>query len=98
MSEQSFFITVLTVELMIPYSHSLKEKRREIQGLRDRIRQRFNASVAEVGYRDKWQRSIIAVCLVGNDKRRLEQDTTRIRTLCEEAVNVEISSVHQDWL
>ena len=36
-----------------------------MRGLRDRIRSKFNASVAEVGYRDKWQRAVLAVCLVG---------------------------------
>lgn len=97
-SEQSFFITLITVELVIPHAQSLKEKRREIQGLRVRIRHKFNASVAEVGYQDKWQRSMMAVCLVGGDKRLLEREQTRIRTICEEAANVEIAAIAQEWL
>lgn len=97
-SEQSFFIILLTIELVIPHAQSLKEKRREVQGLRARIRQKFNASVAEVGYQDKWQRSMMAVCLVGSDKRLLEREQTRIRTICEEATNVEIVAISQEWL
>lgn len=98
MSEPSIFITLMTVELMIPHAQSLKDKRREVQGLRDRIRQRFNASVAEVGYHDKWQRSVLAVCLVGGDKRQLESDKTRIRRLCEEASEIVITEIAQEWL
>ncbi|WP_036798903.1 MULTISPECIES: DUF503 domain-containing protein [Photobacterium] len=98
MSEQSFFITVLTVELVIPSAQSLKEKRREIQSLIQKIRHRFNASVAEVGYRDKWQRSVLAISLVGAEKKQLVRDTTCIRSLLLENANIEISDVFQDWL
>lgn len=98
MSDQSFFITLLTIELMIPYAQSLKEKRSELRGLKDRISSRFNASVAEVGYQDKWQRTVLAVCLVGCNKRQLESTTTRIRTLCVEASGLEIITIDQQWL
>ncbi|WP_432474255.1 DUF503 domain-containing protein [Amphritea sp. HPY] len=98
MSNQSVFLTLLTIELMIPHAQSLKDKRREVRGLKDRVRSRFNASVAEVGYQDKWQRALLAVCLVGNDKRKLESDTARIRTLCEEVADIEIIAIDQEWL
>lgn len=68
-----------------------------MRGLRDRIRSKFNASVAEVGYRDKWQRAVLAVCLVGSDKRQLESDAARLRTLCEETVDAEIAAIDQEW-
>jgi len=98
MSNPSVFLTLLTIELMIPYAQSLKDKRRVVRGLKDRIRGKFNASVAEVGYQDKWQRAVLAICLVGSDKRKLESDTARIRTLCEEVVDIEIVAVDQEWL
>jgi len=98
MSEQSCFVTLLTVELQIPYAQSLKDKRREIRGLKDRIRSKFNASVAEVGYQDKWQRGILAVSLVGADKQQLMANTAKIRTLCQEFRNIEILDINQEWL
>ena len=98
MKDQSIFITLLTIELMIPYAQSLKDKRSALRGLTDRIRSKFNASVAEVGYQDKWQRSVVAVCFVGNDKRHLETDAARLRTLCGDARDVEITSINQEWL
>lgn len=98
MNDQSIFITLLTVELFIPYAQSLKDKRSAVRSLKDRIRKKFNASVAEVGYQDKWQRSILAVCFVGNDKRHLESDVARVRTLCEETTDIEIAAIDQEWL
>ena len=98
MKVQPIVITLLTIELVIPYAQSLKDKRSAIRGLKDRIRSKFNASVAEVGYQDKWQRSVVAVCLVGGDKRHLESDTARIRTIFEEATDVEIAAINQEWL
>lgn len=98
MSDQSCFITLLHIEVVIPYAQSLKDKRSAVRGLKDRLRSKFNASVAEVGYQDKWQRAVLAVCMVGNDKRTLEADAARLRQLCEEATDLEIAAIDQEWL
>lgn len=98
MSDQSIFITLLTIEMVIPYAQSLKDKRSAVRGLKERIRSKFNASVAEVGYHEKWQRAVLAVCFVGGDKRHLESDVARVRTICEEAADVEISAIDQEWM
>ena len=98
MEQQTFAITLLTIELSIPYARSLKDKRSAVRGLKDRIRSKFNASVAEVGYQDKWQRAVLAACLIGGDRRRLESEADRLRTLCGEATDVEIVAIDQEWL
>ncbi len=98
MSEQSCFVILMTIELQIPYAHSLKDKRREIRGLKDRIRSKFNASVAEVAYQDKWQRCVLAVCLVGSDKRQLLACSAKISTVFEEASNILLANIDLQWL
>ena len=98
MNNHTFFISLLTIELIIPHAQSLKDKRSEVRGLKDRIRDRFNVSVAEVGYQDKWQRAVLAVSLVGCDKRQLESNADRISNLCTEFSNLEIVSIDQEWL
>ena len=98
MSDTAFSISLLTIELMIPWARSLKDKRSAVRGLKDRLRARFNASVAEVAYQDKWQRAIIAVCIIGSDKRQLESNMSKIRQLCEEAQDIQIADMHQQWL
>jgi len=91
-------ISLLTIELMIPWARSLKDKRSAVRGLKDRLRSRFNVSVAEVAYHDKWQRAVIAVCILGSDRRKLESDMSKVRQLCEEAQDLQIADMHQQWL
>jgi uncharacterized protein YlxP (DUF503 family) len=91
-------ISLLTIEVLIPWARSLKDKRSAVRGLKDRLRSRFNVSVAEVSFQDKWQRAVIAVCFLGNDRRQLESDMARVRQLCEEAQDLQIADMHQQWL
>ena len=62
-------VGTLGIELAIVGAQSLKEKRRVLKGLKDRLRQRFNVSVAEVAHQDAWQRAGLGVAAVGNDRR-----------------------------
>jgi hypothetical protein len=54
---------------MIPENHSLKEKRRIVRQIVDRVRHRFNVSIAEVGNNDLWQSAELGFCIVSNDRR-----------------------------
>jgi uncharacterized protein YlxP (DUF503 family) len=60
-------IGVLTLEMRFEDSHSLKDKRHEVKGLKDRLRHKFNVAVAEIDYQDLWQRSAIAAVTVSSD-------------------------------
>jgi len=48
----------LTLELRIEDAHSLKDKRHVVRGLKDRLRHKFNVSVAEIGSQDVWQHAV----------------------------------------
>lgn len=61
-------IGLLTLFLYIPSSTSLKDKRRILNSLKDRLSASFNVSVAEVGEQDKWQKSTVAVAHIGVTK------------------------------
>ena len=62
-SKQVFHVRLLSFELFIPGAQSLKQKRSCIHGLKDQIKARFNASVAELNFQDKWQRSAIGIAV-----------------------------------
>ena len=98
MSDPAIFISLLTMELLIPWSRSLKDRRSAVRGLKDRLRSRFNASVAEVACQDKWQRATLAVCVVDSDRRQLEATMTRVIQLSEEARDLQVVDVRQQWL
>ncbi len=63
---------VLTLEIQLPYAHSLKEKRAVLQKLRGRLRARFNVAVAELDHQDVWQQATLGVASVSNSRTVLE--------------------------
>lgn len=65
-------IGVIGWELEIFGCQSLKEKRRVVKGLKDRLHNRFNLSVAETGYQDLWQRAELTACVVAGERRVAE--------------------------
>ncbi len=65
-------VGVLQVEIAIPDAMSLKDKRRVVKSLKDRIAHGHNVSIAEVGALDEHRRSIVAIAMVSNDKRYVE--------------------------
>ncbi|MEW6573542.1 MAG: bifunctional adenosylcobinamide kinase/adenosylcobinamide-phosphate guanylyltransferase [Bacillota bacterium] len=58
---------VLTAELFMPGTSSLKEKRHRLKSLRERLRLRFNVAVAEIQNQNSWQRATLAVAAVANE-------------------------------
>jgi hypothetical protein len=65
-------IGVLTLEIQIPYAHSLKEKRAVLRKMRDRLRARFNVAVAELDHQDVWQRATLGVVSISDSQTLLE--------------------------
>jgi uncharacterized protein YlxP (DUF503 family) len=57
-------IGLLTLHLHIEHAQSLKDKRQVLRALKDRLRKRFNVSVAELDFQDSWQSSLIGVVTV----------------------------------
>jgi uncharacterized protein YlxP (DUF503 family) len=83
-------VAVLSVELHIFGASSLKDKRIILRGLKDRIGKKFNVSIAEVDFLDKWQRSRIGIAQVGKDYSYLEKNINSIIKILEENISFEI--------
>lgn len=66
-------VGLCTIELFIPESQSLKDKRQVLLSVKDRLRQKFNLSVAEVDGQDLWQKAVLGLACVANDGRRVNQ-------------------------
>ena len=65
-------IGVVSWELRLDESHSLKDKRSVIKGIKDRLHNEFNVSVAETGQHDAWQLAELTACVVSTDRRHAE--------------------------
>ena len=61
-----------TWELHLAGCRSLKDKRRILKSLKDRLHNQFNVSVAETDFHDTWQRAELTCCLVATDRRHCE--------------------------
>ena len=79
------FVGVLQVELAIPGSFSLKEKRHVLKGLLERLRRDFAVSAAEVDRQDVWNSAIVGVAFVSNDARHAESHLQKVLNALERA-------------
>jgi uncharacterized protein YlxP (DUF503 family) len=71
-------IGVLQLRIMIRDAQSLKDKRRIVKSLRDRIRNRFNVSVSEVDSLDRRQQATLGVALATNDRVFADQVLAKV--------------------
>lgn len=77
-------VGVATWELHLNGCQSLKDKRRVVKSLKDRLHRRFNVSVAETGHQDRWQLAELACCVVATDRRQAQAVLAAVTTAVAE--------------
>ncbi len=83
-------IGLLTIEILIPNSASLKEKRRVLLSIKDRIKNKFNVSIAEIDAHDKWQRCVFGIVIISTDTKLIHSVFNNIITIFEENSEIEV--------
>ena len=83
-------IGVLQLELSIGDAMSLKDKRRVVKSLKDRIAHGHNVSIAEVGALDAHRRSIIGIAMVSNDRAYVEGALSKLVDFVRTVGNVDL--------
>jgi uncharacterized protein YlxP (DUF503 family) len=91
-------VGVLQVEISIPDAMSLKDKRRVVLSLKDRISHGHNVSVAEVGALDEHRRSVIGIAMVANDKQYVEGGLSKLVDLVRMTGNLSLIDYQIDFL
>lgn len=86
----SCLVGLLTFELHFSSSQSLKEKRRILSSLKERLQRRFNISLAEIDYQDTWQRARLAAACVSNDGHRIESTFSHVLNTLNNDYRVEL--------
>jgi uncharacterized protein len=74
---------ITEIELFLPVSTSLKEKRSTIKSMLTRVRQTFNVTAAEVAYLDKWQTAKIAIAAVSNSAPHVRETLQNVQRWIE---------------
>jgi uncharacterized protein YlxP (DUF503 family) len=87
------FVGIVRIELHLPGARSLKDKRSVVQGLKERIRHRVRASVAEVDHQDLWQRAALGVAIVSGERRQVDEQLQSVRHLVQATHGAELL----DW-
>lgn len=72
------YVALLTIDLHFPDAGSLKAKRKELQSVKARLRQKLGASVAEVDHQDVWQRSTLGAALVARSPSLAEHEADAV--------------------
>ncbi|HEY3323515.1 MAG TPA: DUF503 domain-containing protein [Planctomycetota bacterium] len=91
------WIAVLRLDLLIPGSRSLKDRRQAVRSLKERLRNRFEVACAEVGDLESWNRASLGIALVANEKPILQDRADEISRYAQNDPNVQITGVQKDF-
>ena len=85
------YIVLVSFEVLVNGSNSLKV-------IKDRLRSRFNASVAEIGYLDKWQRAAMGMTMISNEQKKLQKDVDAVQSMLLGFTDATINHFSVEWL
>jgi uncharacterized protein YlxP (DUF503 family) len=94
----SAIIGFLEIHLRIPEAHSLKEKRRVVKRIIERLKNKFNVSVSEVDDQDRWQSSIIGVVTISSSKKVVDATLEKVILFIEDLYPGKIINYYKEIL
>jgi len=93
-------IAALTIQLYIPLSRSLKDRRQVVRSMKDRLRQSFNVSVAELDEAVTWQSATLGIAAISASRdylRGLMEQVERAATRLAAEQGAEITDSFWDY-
>ncbi len=91
-------VAAFEVEIRIPTSQSLKDRRQIVRSVLDGARQRFGVSAAEVGGQDTWQRASLGFAIVASEARLVEEVIDSIDRFLWSRAELEVVDAVVRWL
>lgn len=86
-------VGVCRITLMIEASHSLKEKRMVLRRIKDKVQNKFNCAIAEVGDQDLWQSAELGFAVVSNEYNFTQ---SMVQTICDYVEEIATAKVVDD--
>lgn len=83
-------VGTLKIDFYLTDNSSLKGKRKVVRSIIDKVKSRFNVSIAEVGSNDKWQKIELGIAATGNDRRHIDSSLNHILGFVESLYLAEI--------
>jgi uncharacterized protein len=94
---ESMPVGVLTLEIQLPYAHSLKEKRAVLRKIRDRLRARFNVAVAELDQQDVWQHATLGIVSISGSREVLDSAFRQVLAEAERILGDDVADYSLDF-
>jgi uncharacterized protein YlxP (DUF503 family) len=91
-------VGICSIELRLAENHDLKGKRQVLKSVKDRVRNRFNVSIAEVDDLDAWQHAALGVACVSKDRDHVERTLAHVASFVEGLQLARVESVHVELL
>jgi len=91
-------VGVLELRIGIGDAQSLKDKRRVLKSLKDRLRRAFNVSVAEVDHNDVLRSAVLGVALVANDRRFVDSALSQVVEFVRRVPQLTLADYHLEML
>ena len=90
------FIGICKLELLLPESLSLKDKRQVVRSIIERLKNRFNVSIAEVGHLEALKRTVLGLALVSNETAYLEKMMGKVINFVDADARVQIIGLEKE--
>lgn len=91
-------IVFAAITMTIPAARSLKDKRRVLSRIKERVRHRFNVSVAEIDAQDDRQHAVLGIAIVSNSRERIERILESLQTLLLDNGDIQLLTLEPQWL
>ncbi len=91
-------VSLLKIDFYLPSSQSLKEKRSILSGIKRRLKNNLNLSVAEFDYHDLWQRSQIGIAYISKDQPSAQKQASQIEEKILERFEGQITDINHEIL
>jgi uncharacterized protein len=91
------WIAVIRLDLLIPGSRSLKDRRQAVRSLKERLKNRFDVACSEVGDLESWNRASLGISAVANEKPILQDIVDEISRYSQNDANVQVTGVEKDF-
>lgn len=91
------WIAVVRLDLLVPGSRSLKDRRQAVKSLKERLRHRYDVACSEVGDLESWNRASLGIAAVANEKPLLQEIVDGIARYAQNDPNVQVTGVERDF-
>jgi hypothetical protein len=91
-------LALLHLDLKVPQAMTRKDRRRIVKSFRDRTKHRYNVSIAEVGGQETIRSAVMAIAMVGSDRRYIESALQKIVNAAENHRDMLLIEHEIEWL